>query len=426
MSAVKRGSYWLFHCGCGVLVVMFVVYSIATKTDLGSQYYHQLRKTADRHSENYHSQLTVLSSSFRPTTNKTIPGGILRNSSVRSLNYSTERAETTSILTTATTASMLTRTSHLPPSTPSLNSSHSAPTHDYTPPPLSGKFTALRQRDIQNVKVFVIFVGFARSGHSIVGTLMDAHPDMVIAHEYNVLKNIKRELRGNTLTLFNNLYRNSYSNAMAGWRSRKKSEKGYNLSMTRQSWQGRVHTLRVIGDKAAGMAAQQHHSDPTKCAYLVKGMKAQGISVKAIRVLRNPYDIISTRTLYKGLTNRQVFLTKSSPEYSKQHHPMISDTDISRFFELASHVNGMIADCQLPVLNVHLSDLVSQPRAVMKEICNAMGVECPAAYLDSCAGKVFKTLSKTRNLVKWQQKKIDVVAQKMTRFSEFSRYSYDC
>ena len=40
---------------------------------------------------------------------------------------------------------------------------------------------------INGIKKFVFFVGYAcaRSGHSIVGSLMDAHPHVVIAHEFS-------------------------------------------------------------------------------------------------------------------------------------------------------------------------------------------------------------------------------------------------
>ena len=55
-------------------------------------------------------------------------------------------------------------------------------------PVLRTKFTPLSRKDIADVRI-LIFVGFARSGHSIVGILMDAHPDIIIAHEY-ILKSV--------------------------------------------------------------------------------------------------------------------------------------------------------------------------------------------------------------------------------------------
>ena len=35
---------------------------------------------------------------------------------------------------------------------------------------------------------FCLFVGYSRSGHSLVGALLDAHPEITIAHQVNGLK----------------------------------------------------------------------------------------------------------------------------------------------------------------------------------------------------------------------------------------------
>ena len=37
---------------------------------------------------------------------------------------------------------------------------------------------------INHVHCFLFFVGYARSGHSIIASMLDAHPNVVIAHEY--------------------------------------------------------------------------------------------------------------------------------------------------------------------------------------------------------------------------------------------------
>jgi hypothetical protein len=37
--------------------------------------------------------------------------------------------------------------------------------------------------DFSNVRTFILFVGYPRSGHSLIGSIMDAHPNVIIAHE---------------------------------------------------------------------------------------------------------------------------------------------------------------------------------------------------------------------------------------------------
>ena len=298
---------------------------------------------------------------------------------------------------------------------------------DMAPPKLSATFSPLTASGISELETFVLFVGYARSGHSIVGSLLDAHPDIVIAHEYNVLGGVKGgslKSKSALLSLVNKLYKNSRESAVRGWRSEKRAQKGYMLGMSGVSWQGRVRRLRVVGDKAAGKAAREHMRDPKRCKELVRGFN--GVAVKAIRVLRNPYDIIATRVLYNTLKMDQI----ASVRNNKTGTPIFKPTDIGRqtqrFLELTSQVHRMVTQCGLLVHDVHLVDLINQPRSVMRELCEVVQVECYSDYLDSCEDKVFKNLSKTRSLVQWSQKQIDTVAQKLVRYTEFSRYSFDC
>ena len=43
----------------------------------------------------------------------------------------------------------------------------------------------LPQDVINNVRIFFVFLGYPPSGHTILGALMDALPNMVISHQYN-------------------------------------------------------------------------------------------------------------------------------------------------------------------------------------------------------------------------------------------------
>ena len=61
------------------------------------------------------------------------------------------------------------------------------------------------------IRTFVLFIGYGRSGHSLVAAILDAHPKIVIAHEFDVLRgiitktihgtrNIPRQYKGTELT----------------------------------------------------------------------------------------------------------------------------------------------------------------------------------------------------------------------------------
>lgn len=111
---------------------------------------------------------------------------------------------------------------------------------------LPGYFNESRETELDSkifdgVKCMLLFIGFARSGHTLIGSLLDAHPNIVVANEYNVLgkwANFSAENR-NKHYLYHQLFLNSYNEARRGDRSSAdcypKTE--YNYLVPNQ-WQG--------------------------------------------------------------------------------------------------------------------------------------------------------------------------------------------
>lgn len=45
------------------------------------------------------------------------------------------------------------------------------------------------------VETFVMFIGYPRSSHSLVAAILDAHPEIIIANEYHVLRTWEGKFR---------------------------------------------------------------------------------------------------------------------------------------------------------------------------------------------------------------------------------------
>ena len=414
MGSVELGRRWTVRV-CGALVLLVVLLCATVVRD---------RKTQQRRGKD---QLSAVLGHHNVSLDQSLVVtrvALVAQSKVATMN---ENDVTESLSRSTTENKVLVN----PTIESALPSTHEERSPELRPAPkLQAKFIPLKSSEINGLRLFVLFVGFARSGHSIIGSLLDAHPDVIIAHEYNILKDVRKgsgNTKGAVLSLVNKLYKNSHDSAASGWRSEKKGEKGYTLDMT-GGWQGRIRRLKVVGDKAAGKIVKEHMHDTSRCPDIMKMMNATlGVTVKAIRVLRNPYDIISTRVLYNTVTMNEIASARNpSSQTVKYKQPALLARQIECFFELTSQVNKTITECNLPVQDVHLADLVHRPRSVMKELCEAVQVECYSEYLDLCEQKVFKTLSKTRYLVEWSQPQIETVAQRIRAYPEFSRYSYDC
>ena len=98
------------------------------------------------------------------------------------------------------------------------------------------------------VETFVMFIGYPRSGHSLVGALLDAHPEVIIAREYDILDKwptfrsrllVEKNLQ--KYCLYYNLHFVSSFEAMFGWRSKKSEDDNddhfYSYHVP-QGWQG--------------------------------------------------------------------------------------------------------------------------------------------------------------------------------------------
>lgn len=39
-----------------------------------------------------------------------------------------------------------------------------------------------------DIETFVMFIGYPRSSHSLVGSILDAHPEIIISNEYHIIQ----------------------------------------------------------------------------------------------------------------------------------------------------------------------------------------------------------------------------------------------
>lgn len=76
------------------------------------------------------------------------------------------------------------------------------------------------------------------------------------------------------------------------------------------------------------------------------------------------------------------------------------------------------------VFEVHNCDLVADPRETILKLFNFLGIDITEHYLDACAGKIFKSLSQSRDGIVWTQDQIEMIEDKMKKLPMLSRYSF--
>ena len=183
----------------------------------------------------------------------------------------------------------------------------------------------LPQSVIDHIKTFVFFMGHARSGHSIVGSLIDGHPHMAISHEFDLFTKLSDgSLPPTKPEIFNALWCNT-RRAVTGFRAASFNGKGYTLFVD-GLYQGRyVDHIDVIGDKRGGATTYMLLTEPRKWSTVLDILRSLNVTLKAIHVIRNPYDNIATTLMYSSHTDQNFGDVKAkNKSYEFQSEAIIS------------------------------------------------------------------------------------------------------
>ena len=290
----------------------------------------------------------------------------------------------------------------------------------------------LTSQSIEDVETFVFFIGYPRSGHSIIASMIDAHPNAILAHEFNLFNKLAIQLSVgnehllNKSHLFNSLYQDSYTEATIGWRSGKSSynKKGYSLKLNvSESWQGRFRTLKVIGDKSGGSTSRVYRDHPQLFLQMYRSLvDAVRVPVRVIHVVRNPYDMIATRLLYRlSSVKRQKAQFNST---NKLENDKVVYQAFQGLYKEVKAVRDMVEACNLTVLEIHNEEFILNPRKEMESVCEFLGLSCSESYLRMCEKMTYKNVSRTRDSVKWTTHIKGVVETGMLQLPFFKRYSF--
>ncbi len=306
------------------------------------------------------------------------------------------------------------------------------------------KLPSLPKEVISGVEKFVFFVGYPRSGHSIIGSMMDAHPNMIISHEFMLFQKLTQDhflakVLQNKTTLFNTLYRKSYKDAQDGWRSSKSTRKGYTLNVG-TPWHATFNdSLKVIGDKSGGKTVMTYEGRERQFEAALSSLRnTVKRPIRVIHVVRNPYDMIATGSLFKTRYNSSPQGERLYTLYAKgkvnettlkvQYKELIAKALLVQtkyIIGLAKSVVKMIHRLNLTVLDIHNADFVRDPKEVISRICSFLDLQCPQDYLQACYDKAYKTPSKSRNLLAWPEDVLTDIAGSMEKIPFFRWYSFE-
>jgi hypothetical protein len=244
------------------------------------------------------------------------------------------------------------------------------------------------------VRTYCMFLGYPRSGHSLVGSLLDAHPELIVAHELHVLRYLRYGFSREQI--FAMLLENAAAMAESG-----RTVTGYSYAIPGQ-WQGRTRRLRVLGDKRGGTTIRKLRARPWLLPRLERRI---ALPLRFVHVLRNPFDNIAT-----------IFLRGESRTL---------DESIEHYFRMVEGVAWLKE--RLPagsVIDVRHEDLVADPAGQLTRLCGFLGVEPEPGWLSACGAAVWKETHRSRDDVAWTPAQREGVGKRMARHPFLAGYAF--
>jgi hypothetical protein len=261
----------------------------------------------------------------------------------------------------------------------------------------AGSLAAARHRDdFAGVTTCFLFLGHTKSGGSLLGSMLDAHPSVVCSDELDILEHLEHGFSGRQIMAL--IARNSRREALKGRVTARRLE-AYTLAVPGQ-WQGRYTNLTAVGDARAGKSTRRLAARPGLLDQLRSAVSPA--VVKLIQVVRHPMDPIGAMVARSGKS-----VEEAIEDYSEQCR------------RLTTLRAGLAAG---ELIEVHYEDIVENPERVITDVCHHLGVEPSADYLAACRALVDATPRLDRRRVDWTEEQIDHLARTLTEVDFLSRY----
>jgi hypothetical protein len=241
-----------------------------------------------------------------------------------------------------------------------------------------------------SLQSFVLIVGNARTGSSLLGAIIDAHPLAVVANESAASANFWRDLdRG---TILAEIVENSRRNAAAG-----RPSGGYHYRIDAVD---ATSDLLVVGDKVWNPATLLLHGDHGLILRLAAVLE---VPVRIIHAIRDPLDTIATMHARSGAP---------LPDRIRWYFMHCDAAQAIR--------NRMPPDA---FLDAHHEDLLADPDAEIARLCRFLGLPLDVRHLAGVKRLLFAEPHRTRSNVDWNSADRAEIAARSQTFDFLARYA---
>jgi hypothetical protein len=245
--------------------------------------------------------------------------------------------------------------------------------------------------DVTRVKYFLMFMGYPRSGHTLVASMLNAHPNVVCSNQQFIL---------NGATGLDSIL----SNIEAGTPSSQWNPNAYIEPCQKND-------ITVVGDKTGHRTVEHLISNPEA---LEKFKEVIPWPIKWIHVVRNPFDCLSTWTK-KNVENRQ----KRVPRVTQE-------MEFNNVFQKFKALNEKILELQKTedVLSVTHERVIRFIDRSLDEMCTFLDIQKFDDWRARCIKKKWKEPRITRRNIAWNPDMRAKAAKITKQYPWFSGYDF--
>lgn len=240
------------------------------------------------------------------------------------------------------------------------------------------------------LQAFVLVIGNSRSGTSIVGSILDSHPNMLCAHETEASRAFWRDWSRDEIVA--EIKANS-----AGAAENKRPSEGYEYGI--QSAPKAQITL--LADKIWNPALLLLAGD----VGLLRGLsETMGTPIKLVHCVRNPFDVIATMHRRSGAS---------------------LDDRARWYFMHCDAAAALMARDEAPLHLIRNEDLTADAEGAAKGLFDWLGYGAEPAHLARVRGVVKPAPNLSRNTVTWPQELIGEIEARARHYTFLDGYRFE-
>lgn len=259
-------------------------------------------------------------------------------------------------------------------------------------------------RCFDKVRTLGMFIGYPRSGHSLMGALLDAHPQMLFSQDLNITGLIEKPNYGR-VQIFGTVLERSREFARSGATGLGHEQGGprYPFKVPNQ-YQGRQEgDLLVVGDKQAPATTLTIGRNPALYHELEKRL---GVQLRLIHMIRNPFINISG--IYRVKNGRG--LINSLQE------------SIDYYFKLCDFVSVIAKIPGGRVIDVRIEEVIAKPEQEFKRLSEFLEVDFSDQYVADCRTVLFEKPRQDVSDIPWSTETVMQVAERSRGVSWLDGY----